>query len=187
MIALHCSISLPRDYDLARVRTRVAKEAPPYDDAAGLVLFAHAMREAGSGGVTAHRYTQVSVWANTSRMGAYLWGEGGLERVRAQYGQVQVAVRPIAGLQIDAAKLATADTLEISASPSDADTPLSVLGTRAKDGADKALSSRDVHAAARCLDAQTGVLHGYDLRTGLSRHGDGESFSLLHLSAPPRP
>ncbi|GIG54522.1 DUF4865 family protein [Demequina activiva] len=187
MIVLHCSVALPRDYDMARVRSRIAADGPAMDAAAGLVLFAHGVREAGSGGVGAHRYSQVSVWANTSRMGAYLWGVGGLERVRAQYGRVEVTVSPVAGLQLDRAAMPSATILEIVDGVADADTPLSRLGEAAKDAAAKAIKSRDVHAAIRGLDAQTGRTWACDIRTGLPRDSDGESFELVHLSAPAQP
>ena len=185
MIALRCSVTLPRDYDLARVRARIEKDAPQHDSAAGLVLLAHGVREAGTAGAGVHEYSQVSVWANTSRMGTYLWGEGGLERIRAQYGAIEVQLWPIAGLQMDRARMDAANTLELSEGTADRDSALSVLGSEAKGGAAKAIKSRDVHAAIRGLDAQTGRIWACDVRTGLSRSSDGTAFELAHLSMPP--
>ncbi|WP_297081018.1 DUF4865 family protein [uncultured Demequina sp.] len=185
MILLHCSVSLPRDYSVDRVRERVAAQAPELDSAPGLLLFAHGLRVAGERGIGTHRLAMAAVWSNTSRLAAYLWEPGGLERVRAQYGSVDVSLWSIAGLQIDRAKTGRADRLVIQTSAPDADTPLSALGAQAKDAADKALRSRDVHAAARGVDPGRGCSLAVDLRTGLPRDGEDDAFELLHLSVPP--
>ena len=186
MIALHCTVTLPRDYDLDRVRARIAATAGEHDDATGLVLFAHGLREAGTAGIAAHRYALVSVWANTSRMGAYMWEEGGLERVRAQYGAITATLWPLAGLQIDRSRADTASTLEIGTGPANADAPLWRLGGAQKAAAARAMGSRDVHAAAHGIEAATGASWWCHVRTGRSRADEGESYALAHLSLPDR-
>jgi len=185
MILMHSTVALPRDYSMDRVRERVAAQAPDLDAAPGLLLFAHGLRVAGEGGIGTHRLALAAVWSNTSRLAAYLWEPGGFERVRAQYGHAEVALRSVAGLQIDRSKADRADRLVVDTTPPAADTPLSGLGSQAKDGADKALRSRDVHAAVRGVDPGTGASVSIDVRTGLPRGGDGEVYELLHLSLPP--
>lgn len=166
------------------MRSRVADAAPDLDQASGLVMFAHGLREAGADGVTAHRYLLASVWANTARMSAYLWDEGGFERVRAQYGGAHVRTWPLAGLQLDRAALSRADRLEVGVGPPQADTALSVLAGRARDAADKAMSSKDIHAAVRGVDPGTGATLSIDVRTARSRDPQGADYELLHLSVP---
>ncbi|WP_084040061.1 DUF4865 family protein [Demequina sp. NBRC 110053] len=186
MIALQCSVDLPRDYSLARVRERIAAEGPSLREAAGLVWFAHAVREARDG-ATLQRYLQVSVWSNTSRMGAYLWDQGGFERVRAQYGRVDVALSSVAGLQIDRDRIADADHVEVTTTPARRDSALSTIAADARASAATAVRSRDVHAALRCVDAATGATFGADLRRGLPRGDAGTTYELVHLAVPAAP
>lgn len=187
MIALHWTVFLPRDYDLDRVRERVRAEAPTMDVAPGLVLFAHGLRAAGASGVAVHRYSTVSVWSNTSRMGAYLWDDGGFERVRAQYGAVDVRLWSIAGLQLDRSKLERADRMEVASGSARRDEPLSRLAGEARTHADRAMRSRDIHAAVRALDPASGAAFSVDLRSGISRNEEGLGYTLVHLSVPPPP
>ncbi|WP_084103858.1 DUF4865 family protein [Demequina sp. NBRC 110056] len=187
MIALQCSVDLPRDYPMPRVLERIAADGVAHDAAPGLLWFAHAVRQAGADGATVHRYLMLSVWSNTSRLGAYLWDSGGFERVRAQYGHVDVALWPVAGLQVDRDALADADHLEVTTSPARPDSALSTIAEDASAASAKAMRSRDVSASLRCVDAASGATFGADLRRGLPRGDGGSVYALAHLAVPPAP
>ncbi|MFC8131328.1 DUF4865 family protein [Streptomyces sp. NPDC057302] len=73
MLSAHYAIPLPADYDMARIRDRVAAKAAPWDTRAGLLLKAFCVTEAENG-AGHNSYAPFYVWADTAEFASFLTG-----------------------------------------------------------------------------------------------------------------
>ncbi|GMA37520.1 DUF4865 family protein [Demequina litorisediminis] len=186
MIAMRYAITLPRDYDMGRIRHRVATRGSALDDYEGLVFKAYCLREAGVDGATSNEYAPFYVWANTSRMARFLWGGDGFQGIEADFGRPVVETWPVASLHVNGAGAASATVGVFSRALSNAGDSLADTAGRLKTDANAAVLRKDCRAAVRAIDLATGDQVGFDLLAGQPRRTDGTVYEVAHVSVPSR-
>lgn len=75
MHAMQYEITLPADYDMGIIRTRVATKGHLLDAFPGLGLKAYLIRER-AGGSPVNQYAPFYLWRAPEGMNAFLWGAG---------------------------------------------------------------------------------------------------------------
>lgn len=186
MIAVRCAFSLPRDYDMQRVRSRILEAATALDDYDGLVLAAHCLTEAGVGEASDNVYAPVWVWANTSKMSRYLWGGDGFETLEAAYGRPRLDISPVASLHLNAAGARAAKAMVVHREAARVDESLTETAARLKTEANAAVLRKDTRAAVRVIDGPTADTLGCDLLMAPPRKSAGKVYEVVHVSAPTR-
>lgn len=186
MIAMRYSIALPRDYDMAVIRHRIAERGHALDEYDGLVLKASCLSEAGVAGATENVYAPFYVWANTSRMSRFLWGGDGFEGIERDFGRPRVDVWPIASLHLNAAGAKGATTAVLTRTAATPAETWADAADRLRTEANAAALRKDARAAARAIDTTTGDVIGFDLLTAAPRRTTGTVYEVAHVSAPAR-
>lgn len=192
MYAKQYEITLPADYDMARVRARVADAAPVLDERAGLGLKAYLIRERGAAGSPVNQYAPFYLWNDPAAMAHFLVGRGGFERIVRSFGRP--AVHHFTGLAAAAgparAAAPAAASRRLTALPADPDADETGLGLADLVEAETAALlelARDpgVHTAALALDPHHWRLVRFVLWHGESADRDAtERYEVLHVSAP---
>jgi hypothetical protein len=165
-------ITLPADYDMGIIRTRVERNGHLLDDRKGLALKAYLVRE-HSDHDPVNQYAPFYLWRDTGAMAHFLVGGGGFQNIVRDFGRPPV--RHWTGLATVAG--GARDTTPATASRFTA--PFT------EDAADLA-SLRDnenVHTAAVAVDPATWEL----VRFVLWRHEPEEAgtrYEVRHLSTP---
>ncbi|WP_171166424.1 DUF4865 family protein [Streptomyces sp. I05A-00742] len=189
MYAMQYEITLPADYDMDIIRTRVATRGHALDDRAGLGLKAYVIRERGTGGSPVNQYAPFYLWQDVSAMSAFLVGGGGFQGVIADFGRP--AVRHWAGAaQVPGPARAAAPraaSRRVTPLPV-AEDPGALTALVEEEAARLAeLAERDdVHTAALAVDPR----HWELMRFVLWEHEVPETeeaterYEVLHLSSP---
>ncbi|WP_433323026.1 DUF4865 family protein [Spirillospora sp. CA-294931] len=182
MYAKQYEITLPADYDMGRIRDRVAARGHLLDDRAGLGLKAYAIRERGAGGSPVNQYAPFYLWNDPGAMARFLVGGGGFQGIVRDFGRPAVhhwtGVAAVAGPARAAAPRAASRRL----TPLPADLPMDEqLGDldvfRRRDG---------VHTAALAFDPfQWRLLRFVLWEDAVPEDEDAtERYEVLHLSRP---
>lgn len=199
MDALQYEITLPADYDMRIVRTRVADVGHLLDDRAGLGLKAYLIRERGRDGSPVNQYAPFYLWNSPGALAHFLVGGGGFQGIVRDFGRP--AARRWVGLACGAGPargaVPTAASRRLSrlpVHPSDPGDPSDpdASGTAPADRVSReveelaALARRPgVHTAALALDTACWELVRFVLWCGPAPQEDGaERYEVLHLSAP---
>ncbi|MEU9704056.1 DUF4865 family protein [Streptomyces sp. NPDC047981] len=186
MHAMQYEITLPADYDMEIIRTRVATRGHLLDDFPGLGLKAYLMRERADGSPVA-QYAPFYLWNTPEGMNSFLWGPG-FQGIVNDFGRP--VVQHWTGLAYEegpaaAAAPATA-TRRTSPIPGDVAPGHAVAEALTEHGL---ASRRDgVVASALAIDPRHWELLSFTLwAEGAPVPADaGERFQVLHLSAPER-
>jgi hypothetical protein len=86
MYAMQYEITLPADYDMEIIRTRVATRGHLMDSFAGLRFKAYLIRERAAGSPV-NAYAPFYVWDSPDAMGRFLWGGGGFQGIVQDFGR----------------------------------------------------------------------------------------------------
>ncbi|MFH9550356.1 DUF4865 family protein [Streptomyces sp. NPDC017435] len=185
MHAMQYELTLPADYDMDAIRTRVSRVGHLLDDWEGLGVKAYLVRERGIHGSPVNQYAPFYLWNTVEGMNTFLWG-GGFQRLSDDFGRP--AVRQWTGLAYE----------EGAATGSPA---LFAVRRRRRvpDGVPLAEAVREaVDETARLAREDGAVLTAAAMDTSrwesvhlsLWEHGtpkaEGDLFRVLHLSAPGR-
>ncbi len=180
MYAMQYEITLPADYDMKIIRTRVETRGRALDDFAGLGLKAYLMRERGVGGSPVNQYAPFYLWNSVGGMNRFLWGGGGFGGIVADFGRP--AVRHWTGVAFErgpaygAVPVAlTRRTLPVPADPSEA-------VEAALDGFTGRTAG--AHSTALAVDPRSWELIHVTLWDHPAPDSDGDRYEILHLSAP---
>jgi len=186
-------ITLPADYDMQIIRTRVAVGGHVLDDRAGLGLKAYVIRERGVAGSPVNQYAPFYLWNDTGQMARFLLGGGGFQNIVRDFG------RPTARQWVGVACFAGPGRATAPATASRRLTPVPVdpdpertgLGLSALVEREteqlRQLARRDgVHTAALAVDTHHWQLLRFVLWADTSAPDDDatERYEVLHLSAP---
>ena len=87
MYAMQYEITLPADYDMQIIRTRVATGGSALDDLPGLGLKAYAIRERGVDNSPVNQYAPIYLWNDTGAMARFLGGGGGFQNIIRDFGR----------------------------------------------------------------------------------------------------
>ncbi|KUN81132.1 hypothetical protein AQJ66_24525 [Streptomyces bungoensis] len=193
MYAKQYEITLPADYDMKTIRTRVADGGHALDDRSGLGLKAYVIRERGVNGSPVNQYAPFYLWNDTGAMAHFLVGGGGFHNIIRDFG------RPVArhwtGIACHAGPARTAPpkaaSRRLTPIPSEADPDgtgmgLSTLIEREVEQLQRLSRHTDVHTAALAVDPHHWQLLRFVLwaKTSAPDEDATERYEVLHLSAP---
>jgi hypothetical protein len=184
MYAMQYEITLPADYDMRGIRSRVAAKAPVLDHLPGLGLKAYLIRERGVDGSPVNQYAPFYLWAATEGMGGFLWGGGGFGGIVGSFGRP--AVRHWTGVAClagpDRGSVPRHATRHIEALPADAD-PAGLVAEAVADLRRRARQT-GLHTTALAVDPRSWELVRFTLWTDPAAATDAPPYQVLHLSAP---
>ncbi|WP_239134263.1 DUF4865 family protein [Rugosimonospora africana] len=189
-------VTLPADYDMDIIRTRVATRGHLLDDRAGLGLKAYAIRERGVDGSPVNQYAPFYLWQDPGRMSEFLVGGGGFQGIVDDFGRpvvrhwTGVGFHPgpaVADPPRAASRLLT--TLAAGTDLASTDltaTDLATAVAHALDELSALAGTEGVHCAALAVDAHHWQLARFVLwhEDVPAAHEATERYRVLHLSTP---
>ncbi|MEV6548324.1 DUF4865 family protein [Streptomyces sp. NPDC051597] len=178
MHALQYEITLPADYDMDVIRTRVATRGHLLDAFPGLGLKAYLIRERGAGSPV-NAYAPFYLWNTPEGMNSFLWGPG-FQGVVDDFGRPEV--QHWMGLSYEEGtaagavpRSATRERLAIPEGVRPADFVAGHLERTAGEG---------TVASAVAVDPRRWELLRLTLWEQEAPRAPGDRFEVLHLSAP---
>ncbi|MFJ9379949.1 DUF4865 family protein [Streptomyces sp. NPDC101455] len=185
MHAMQYGLTLPGDYDMGIIRSRVARVGHLLDDWDGLGFKAYLLRERGVHGSPVNQYAPFYLWNTVEGMNRFLWG-GAFQGLVNDFGRPEVSqwtglAYEEGGAAGSPAAVAVrrrqriAEGGELAAVMEDA-----VGETRRLAGEDGAV------LAAAAVDPHSWELVHFSLWDHESPKAEGDVFEVLRLSAPGR-
>ena len=186
MIAMQYRITLPADYDMAVIRTRVASTGHLLDDYPGLGVKAFLIREKGVDGSPVNEYAPFYLWADAAGAASFLWSGVGFSAIVRDFGRPRVqtwigGTSHTGPADPTAARYAVRTTQDL-----DQDADLVAAAASADDRAVAAVRSPGVLLGAYGIDPATWQLVTFALhaeRPATVPEG-ATVFQVLHLAAP---
>lgn len=185
MHAMQYEITLPADYDMGVIRRRVASRGHLLDDWQGLGLKAYLVRERGLRGSPVNQYAPFYLWNTGAGMNAFLWG-GPFQGIVDDFGRP--SVRQWSGLAYEeggaAGSPAQAAVLRRRQVPEGA-----LLSDVMADAARETQRSADeegVLLSVSAVDTSRWELIHFSLWENHTPKADGDTYEVLHMSAPGR-
>ncbi|MEV7914371.1 DUF4865 family protein [Streptomyces griseus] len=182
MHALQYEITLPADYDMGIIRTRVATKGHLLDAFPGLGLKAYLIREREAGSPV-NQYAPFYLWNAPEGMNAFLWGAG-FQGLVDDFGRPEV--QHWTGLAYEEGP--SSGTLPRAAVRLRRPVP---AGVRPADAVGAALAETrraaalpGVVATALAVDPRHWELVHFTLRERPEPGAAGEAYEVLHLSSP---
>ncbi|MET7684593.1 DUF4865 family protein [Streptomyces sp. NPDC005423] len=185
MHAMQYELTLPADYDMDIVRSRVARVGHLLDDWEGLGLKAYLLRDRGVHGSPVNQYAPFYLWNTVEGMNSFLWG-GPFQGLADDFGRP--AVHQWTGLSYDEggaagspAAVAVRRRLPVPAAAE--------LGEVMADAVRETgrLAAEDgVVAAAAAVDTRRWEVVHFSLWEHDTPKAEGDVFQVLHVSAPGR-
>ncbi|KUN22820.1 hypothetical protein AQJ11_25240 [Streptomyces corchorusii] len=185
MHAMQYEFTLPADYDMGVVRSRVARVGHLLDDWDGLGIKTYLMRERGVNRSPVNQYGPFYLWNTLEGMNGFLWG-GAFQGPVDDFGRP--AVRQWTGLAFEegtAAESAPAFAVRRRRPVPDGVRLASFMADAAADTEELAAQDGAVLAAA-AVDTHAWELVHFSLWEHEAPKADGDLFEVLHLSAPGR-
>ncbi|MFT7834740.1 DUF4865 family protein [Saccharothrix sp. BKS2] len=179
---MHYEITLPADYDMGVIRTRVATRGSATDEFPGLGLKAYCVRERGVDGSPVNQYSPFYLWRTAEGMNSFLWGPG-FRGLSADFGRP--AVRHWVGLAFARGPAATPTdaTKRTRALPADADAAEAVQA--AVEDLGRVEGHPALHSTAVAVDPARWELVRFSLWSGPPPEEDGAiRYRVPHLSSP---
>ena len=182
MHAMQYEITLPADYDMGIIRTRVATKGHLLDAFPGLGLKAYLIRER-AGGSPVNQYAPFYLWRAPEGMNAFLWGAG-FQGLVDDLGRPEV--QHWTGLSYEEGPAAGA--LPRSAvrlrRPVHCAAPPAAAVEAALEGSRRTAVGPGVVATALAVAPRRWELVRFTLYEGAPPGAEGEAYEVLHLSAP---
>jgi hypothetical protein len=181
------AIDLPADYDMARIRDRVAAKASHWDRRAGLLLKAFCVAERGRDGATRNRYAPFYLWRDPAELTTFLTG-GEYAALADSFGPVTVNVAQV--LQATLRDGATATSVVCRSRPVDVPSGLTDITAATTLEHEAVLAEPGVVGHILTLDPRSWTQHCYTLLdcpeppTVLRQSGASEVLSIVHLARP---
>ncbi|MER6996132.1 DUF4865 family protein [Streptomyces sp. NPDC000410] len=184
MHAMQYDITLPADYDMGIIRTRVATKGHLLDAFPGLGLKAYLIRERADGSPV-NQYAPFYLWTAPEGMNAFLWGPG-FQGLVNDFGRP--VVQHWTGLAYEEGPAAASaprgasrrrERLPEDSAPAEA-------VARALDAHGRLARTEGVVAAAVAIDPRHWELIHFALWADAAPREAGDAFQVLHVSAPHR-
>ncbi len=181
MHAMHYEITLPADYDMGIIRTRVATRGSALDDFPGLGLKAYCLRERGVDGSLVNQYAPFYLWRTAEGMNSFLWGPG-FRGLSADFGRPTVQHWVGLAFEKGTATTPTAATKRTEHIGADAD-PTEAI-ERALEELKQRKDNPEVHATALAIDPRHWELLHFTLWSTVPATDEDIRYRVLHLSRP---
>ncbi|MFD4694815.1 DUF4865 family protein [Streptomyces sp. NPDC058463] len=184
MHAMQYEITLPADYDMEIIRTRVATRGHLLDAFPGLGLKAYLIRERG-GASPVNQYAPLYLWSAPEGMNAFLWGPG-FQGVVDDFGRPEVQHwTGLAYLDGPAAGSPARTAVRRRVPVADTERPASAVDAALEEARLRA-TSPGVVATALAVDPRHWELLHFTLWEREPPAAPGDRFEVLHVSAPER-
>ena len=186
MIAMQYRITLPADYDMDVIRTRVATSGHLLDTYPGLGAKAFLIREKGVDGALANEYAPFYLWADAAGAASFLWSGVGFTAIVRDFGRPAVQTWVGGTSRSSLTDPATARHAVRTTVHLGADVDLVAAAAAADARCAAALATPGTLLAAYGIDPRTRELVTFTVHARRPADGaDGaEVFQVLHLSAP---
>ncbi|GGN09137.1 DUF4865 family protein [Streptomyces fuscichromogenes] len=185
MHAMQYEFTLPADYDMGVIRSRVARVGHLLDGWDGLGVKTYLMRERGRHGSPVNQYGPFYLWNTLAGMNGFLWG-GAFQGPVDDFGRPRI--RQWTGLAFEEGSAADSpaafavrrrqpvpDGVELAAHMADA-----------ADGTARLAAEEGAVLAASAVDTDAWELVHFSLWAHDVPKAEGEVFQVLHLSQPGR-
>ena len=185
MHAMQYKITLPADYDMGIIRTRVATRGSGTDAFGGLGLKAYLIREKNVHGSAVNEYAPFYLWANPAGLSSFLFGipftaiidDFGRPAVQHWAGTT-FALGPAA----DRLLFATFATIAVTAIPPNEQLRGALQVALDHHGQRRELDG--VCATAVAVDPASWAIVEFTLWNVVPPRHEGECYEVLHISAP---
>ncbi|MFF3487855.1 DUF4865 family protein [Streptomyces sp. NPDC002701] len=185
MHAMQYEITLPADYDTGIVRDRVARVGHLLDDWDGLGLKAYLLRERGVDGSPVNQYAPFYLWDTAEGMNSFLWGPG-FQGLVNDFGRPVVQHWTGLAYEDGGAAGAVPEVAVRRRVRVPEDVPPAEVVQEAV-GVTRRLAALDgVVGAAAAVDPRLWEVVHFSLWVHSTPRTTGETFRVLHLSAPGR-
>ncbi len=184
MIALTWVLDLPAATDMGAVRALGSRTGEALAESDGLLAAVVGVAEAGVEDATHNALALATVWANSSRMNAFVWGTAmaGIER---ELARPSGRLWSVSSVQLDRAKLAKATHLGLTRAAASG-APLASRVDAHKGEVGRAVAGKSTALALRGLDVDTWDEVSVDAWTGRPRAYAGRVFQVVAAAAPER-
>ncbi|MFI2204947.1 DUF4865 family protein [Streptomyces sp. NPDC020192] len=186
MHAMQYEFTLPADYDMGIIRSRVARVAHLLDDWDGLGVKTYILRERGVHGSPVNQYGPFYLWNTVEGMNTFLWGEGAFQRTVNDFGRP--VIRQWTGLAFEegtAGGSAPAFAVQ-RRQPVPEGVELATFTEEAAAETARLAAEDGAVLAAAVVDTRAWELVHFSLWEHDTPNADGDIFQVLHLSAPGR-
>lgn len=185
MHTMQYELTLPADYDMGVIRSRVARIGHLLDDWEGLGFKTYLMRERGVNGSPVNQYAPFYLWNTVEGMNTFLWG-GAFQGLSNDFGRP--SVRQWTGLAYEeggaVGSSARAAVRRLQPVPDGAE--LSEVMAGAAREAERLAGEEGAVFAAAAVDTSRWELVHFSLWAHETPKADGDVFEVLHVSAPGR-
>ena len=183
MIALTWVLDLPRATDMTAVRARL-EEGGALGQSDGLLAGLFGVAEAGVEEASQSAIVHASVWANSSRMGKFLWSDA-MASFERDFARPSGRLWSVTSVQLDRARLANATHLGLATTSGGVTGNLADRVTQHMAATGLALAGRSTALACRGLDPATWDEASIEAWTGRPRKYEGRLFAVVSAFTPP--
>ncbi|WP_405856325.1 DUF4865 family protein [Streptomyces sp. NBC_01515] len=185
MHAMQYGLTLPGDYDMGIIRSRVARVGHLLDDWDGLGFKAYLLRERGVHGSPVNEYAPFYLWNTVEGMNRFLWG-GAFQGLVNDFGRPEVSQwTGLAYEEGGAAGSPAAVAVRRRQRIAEGEELAAVMEGAVSETRRLAGEGGAVLAAA-AVDPHSWELVHFSLWDHESPKAEGDVFQVLHLSAPGR-
>ena len=183
MIALTWMIDVPLAMDMSGVRAVAQSTGDSLENSPGLLAGVTCVSEAGADGSMQNTIALLSVWANTSRMSEFLWGEA-TAQVERKLARPSARIWTVSSVQLDRARFSSATHAGVFIRPRIGDF-VSEYVKQQRDAAAKAAAGRSTALACRGLDPNSWEDVSVDAWVGRPRSYSGRVLNVVRAIANP--
>jgi hypothetical protein len=184
MYAMQYQITLPADYNMTIIRSRVASRGARTDHFEDLGLKAYLIQERGKNGAVINQYAPFYLWAGIKGMNRFLWGGGGFEAVVESFGRPVVNHWTGVGFARGPSQLALPSVAILRAKNIGPSGNLIEISESARGELHRRASLKGVFATAIAIDPAAWTLLHFTLCESAELKELGQRYEVLHLSRP---
>lgn len=184
MIALTWVIDVPLATDMTAIRATAESTADALEESPGLLAGLTAITVAGKDLATRNTAAMLTVWANTSRMAEFLWGDATAE-VEQRLARPTAHMWPVSSVQLDRTRFPNITHAGLHILPRVTYNPISSLVKQQRTATQRAAAGRSTALACRGLDPKTWEDVSIDAWVGRPRAYDGRVFEVVRAIANP--
>ena len=185
MHAMQYTITLPADYDMGIIRTRVATRGSGTDAFGGLGIKAYLIREKNVHGSAVNEYAPFYLWADPAGLISFMFGTP-FTAIIDDFGRPPVLhwAGTTFALGPTAHRLLVATFATIAVTPVPPSEQLSGALQVALERHEQRRELDGVCATAVAVDPASWTIVEFTLWSALPARHDGECYEVLHISAP---
>ena len=184
MIALTWVIDLPRGTDGRSVRSLAGRTGEVLAQSDGLLAGVVGVAEVGVDDATQNAFALATVWANSSRVNAFVWG-GAMAAIERELARPSGRLWSVTSVQLDRAKFAKSTHLGLVRTAATG-ASLSARVEEHKGEVGRALAGKSTALALRGLDVASWDELEVSVWTGRPRSFAGRVFQVVSAAAPER-